>query len=133
MLSNCRAETDLHNQTIGGKMGHVGKQLFWSLLACFGTICPHVPHLFVFRSNFLIAWTSCRRSQVGTISSACFLEMTVMCTCFLRAEPMLLFCYRCSGYRYKSIEHSTSSTSINTFTCSPDALSLSLHRDLYKL
>lgn len=35
MLSNCRSETDLHNQTVGGKMGHVGKQLFLSVLAWF--------------------------------------------------------------------------------------------------
>lgn len=48
--------------------------------------------------------------------------LSVVCTCFLVA---LLFCYRCSGYRYKLIEHSSSSSSINTCARSPDALSLS--------
>lgn len=47
MLSNCCAETDLHNQTIRGKMGHLGKQLFLKLLACFWTICPHSLHCFL--------------------------------------------------------------------------------------
>ncbi len=109
MLSNCRAETDLHNQTIAGKMGHVGKQLF---LACLGAICQHIPYL--------------------SYKCSLLLEMSVMCTCFLRAE-LMLFCYGCSGYRYKSIEHSTSSSSINTFACSLDAPSLSPHRaDFYK-
>lgn len=35
MLSNCRPITALHNQTVGGEMGHVGKQLFLRVLACF--------------------------------------------------------------------------------------------------
>lgn len=51
MLSNCRPETDLHNQTIGGKMGHVGKQLFLSVLAWFLNSMSththtHASHLF---------------------------------------------------------------------------------------
>lgn len=29
MLSNRRPKTHLCNQTVGGEMGHVGKQLFW--------------------------------------------------------------------------------------------------------
>lgn len=35
MLSNCRPITALHNQTVGGEMGHVGKQLFFRAPACF--------------------------------------------------------------------------------------------------
>lgn len=83
MLSNCRAETDLHNQTIGGKMGHVGKQLVLSPLACFGTVCPHMLY-------FLTDELSMHRCRCLSYKCCLFLEMSVMCTCFLRAE---LICY----------------------------------------
>lgn len=129
MLSNCHPETDLHNQTIGGKMGHVGKQLFLSLLAWFFEQYVHAHRILLFSQRS----PRCTREQSvhtrRSLSYKCdlFLEMSVMWTCFLRAESVLLFCCRCSGYRYKSIEHSSSSSSINTFTCSPDARSLSSH------
>lgn len=116
MLSNCCAETDLHNQTVRRKMGLLGKQLFLKLLACFWTICPHSLHSFVF-SAVLSALMSyqCIDIDVWTTLPA---FGDVMYTCFLRAELMFLFCYRCLCYRYKSIEHLTSSSSINVFTCS---------------
>ncbi len=121
MLSNCRPETDLHNQTIGGKMGHVGKQLFWSLLAWF---LNNMSTRTVF-----ICFSLCKdelsvhRCCYLNYNCCLFLDISVMCTCFLRAALVLLFCYRCSGYRYKSIKHSSYS-SINAFRCSLDTLSL---------
>lgn len=55
MLSNCHPETDLHNQTIGGKMGHEGKQLFLSLPAWFRNNMSAHTVIICFLGNCVIA------------------------------------------------------------------------------
>lgn len=108
MLSKRRPKTHLRNQTVGGEMGHVGKQLFWR---------RRLSEQYVHTSAIFICSLSCcrldARGRVVVLSELCFL---VVHKCFRR---------RCSGYRYKSIEHSSSSSSTQTCSrsCSCDATS----------
>lgn len=58
MLSNCRPITALRNQTVGGEMGHVGKQLFLSALACFSNNMSTRATFICFLSISLVALMS---------------------------------------------------------------------------
>ena len=91
MLSNCRPETDLHNQTIGGKMGHVGKQLFLSVLAWFLNSMSTHTHTHTLVICFSQKWPhQCTGAAIWAVSAACFGRLSVMCACFLQAGVVIL-------------------------------------------
>lgn len=91
MLSNCHPETDLHNQTIGGKMGHVGKQLFLSVLAWFLNSMSTHTHTHTLVICFSQKWPhQCTGAAIWAVSAACFGRLSVMCACFLQAGVVIL-------------------------------------------
>lgn len=53
MLSNCRPETDLRNQTVGGEMGHVGKQLFFETTGMVLEQYVHTHHIYLFSQQIV--------------------------------------------------------------------------------